>query len=213
MKKSFLSISALILTGGIFLFSGCAKDDTTAPDITLKGDASMTIFTGETFTDPLATAADEKDGDLTSKIVVTGTVDKTLAGTYTLTYAVVDAAGNPATEVIRTVIVKHKNTTIAGNYSTTETCNFGNVDAYNATITAGTGNTIDITFGNFGNYTNTVNVDGTVAGTTGQTITIPSKVYQGLTISGTGTVNAAGTVITITYSSGTDTCTSTWTKK
>ena len=41
-----------------------------------------------------ASATDNVDGDLTSKIVVTGAVDASSAGTYTLKYDVSDAAGN-----------------------------------------------------------------------------------------------------------------------
>ena len=46
------------------------------------------------------------DGDLTSKIVVTGAVDTSTAGTYTLKYDVSDAAGNAAESVSRTVVVE-----------------------------------------------------------------------------------------------------------
>ena len=82
--------------------------DTTAPTITLKGDANMTIETGKTFTDPGYTAADNKDGDLTSKVTVSGKVDTAKAGTYTLKYNVTDAAGNKAAEATRTVkVVDH----------------------------------------------------------------------------------------------------------
>lgn len=52
-----------------------------------------------------ATATDDRDGDLTSKIETTGKVDTKKAGTYKITYTVKDAAGNVATAT-RTVIVK-----------------------------------------------------------------------------------------------------------
>ena len=79
--------------------------DTTAPVITLLGDNPMTIEVGSTFTDPGATASDAGDGDLTSSIVVTGSVDTSTLGTYTLTYNVSDASGNVADPVTRTVNV------------------------------------------------------------------------------------------------------------
>ena len=79
--------------------------DTTAPVITLLGDNPMTIEVGSTFTDPGATASDAGDGDLTSSIVVTGSVDTSTLGTYTLTYNVSDASGNAADPVTRTVNV------------------------------------------------------------------------------------------------------------
>ena len=79
--------------------------DTTAPVITLTGSATMNLTVGESFTDPGATATDNVDGNLTSNIVVTGSVNTSLAGTYTLNYNVSDAAGNAATQVSRTVNV------------------------------------------------------------------------------------------------------------
>ena len=54
----------------------------------------MQLNVGDTFTDPGATATDDVDGDLTSKITVSGSVDTTTAGVYTLTYSATDAAGN-----------------------------------------------------------------------------------------------------------------------
>lgn len=82
--------------------------DTEAPVITLIGDAEITISEGDDFTDPGATANDNVDGDISSSIVVTGTVNNTTIGTYTLDYDVTDAAGNEATTVSRTVIVVEK---------------------------------------------------------------------------------------------------------
>jgi hypothetical protein len=71
--------------------------DTTAPVVTLVGDAATQITAGSAFTDPGATATDNVDGDLTNHINVSGTVDTAIAGLYTLTYSVTDAAGNTGT--------------------------------------------------------------------------------------------------------------------
>ncbi|MGB1501570.1 MAG: immunoglobulin-like domain-containing protein, partial [Flavobacteriaceae bacterium] len=79
--------------------------DTTAPIITLLGDNPMTIEVGSTFTDPGATASDVGDGDLTSSIVITGSVDSNTIGTYTVTYNVSDASGNAAVPVTRKINV------------------------------------------------------------------------------------------------------------
>ena len=87
-----------------YLFT-VAVNDTTAPVITLQGSASITLNVGDVFTDPGATATDNKDGNLTADIVVTGTVDTSKVGTYTLSYNVSDAAGNAATPVTRSVKV------------------------------------------------------------------------------------------------------------
>ena len=80
--------------------------DIVAPVITLTGSDTINVTLGDAFTDPGATATDNVDGDITASIIVAGdTVDVNTAGTYTITYNVSDAAGNPATEVTRTVTV------------------------------------------------------------------------------------------------------------
>ena len=82
------------------------------PVITLLGDAALTVSQGRTFTDPGATAVDADGNDITSRIVVTGTVDTTTVGTYTLTYNVTDAKGTAAAAVTRTVTVTEAKPTI-----------------------------------------------------------------------------------------------------
>ena len=84
---------------------GAGVADTTAPVITLNGSATINVNVGSSFTDPGATATDNVDGNLTSSIVVTGSVNTSSVGTYTLNYNVSDAAGNAATQVSRTVNV------------------------------------------------------------------------------------------------------------
>ena len=81
--------------------------DSKAPVITLNGNATMTLEVGDPFTDPGATAKDDKDGDLTSKIVPEGKVDTAKPGKYTITYKVTDSSGNTAKKT-RTVTVKEK---------------------------------------------------------------------------------------------------------
>jgi cytochrome c peroxidase len=82
-----------------------APADTTKPVITLNGNANMSVTRGAAFTDPGATASDNIDGNITSRIVKTGSVNTSTAGTYTLRYDVKDNAGNAATTVTRTVTV------------------------------------------------------------------------------------------------------------
>jgi len=85
--------------------------DTTPPIITLIGDATVTLTVGDTYVDAGATAADDVDGDITANIVTVNPVNTAVAGTYTVTYNVSDAAGNVATEVTRTVTVNPPDTT------------------------------------------------------------------------------------------------------
>ena len=79
--------------------------DTTKPIITLLGDTSITLKIGETYTDAGATASDDRDGDISSSIVVFGSVNTSIASSYTITYNVNDSAGNSAIQVTRTVQV------------------------------------------------------------------------------------------------------------
>ena len=82
----------------------CYDIDITPPIITLNGSSTIQLNIGENWTDPGATATDDLDGDLTSSISVTGSVDASSVGTYTLTYTVADAASNTASTT-RTVTV------------------------------------------------------------------------------------------------------------
>ncbi|MGI9276709.1 MAG: immunoglobulin-like domain-containing protein [Endozoicomonas sp.] len=80
--------------------------DQEAPVITLKGDSAVTVNVGGSFTDPGSTAMDNVDGDLSGNIQVTGSVDASAVGLYTLTYDVTDTAGNAAAPVTRSVSVR-----------------------------------------------------------------------------------------------------------
>ncbi|MDO8553760.1 MAG: DUF5011 domain-containing protein [Candidatus Micrarchaeota archaeon] len=75
-----------------------------APVITLNGNDTITIEVHEIYTDLGATASDNYDGDITSKIIVNNTVNANMIGNYTVTYAVVDSIGK-ATRAIRIVYV------------------------------------------------------------------------------------------------------------
>ena len=77
--------------------------DVTAPELRLNGDATITMAVGTEFVDPGYTATDDYDGDVTSKVVVSGSVDNSKAGTYELTYTASDTAGN-TTSKKRTII-------------------------------------------------------------------------------------------------------------
>jgi len=81
------------------------KADTVLPIITLNGSASITLNVGDVYTEAYATATDNIDGDISSKIITTGTVNTSAEGTYTITYTVADTAGNVATAT-RVVTVK-----------------------------------------------------------------------------------------------------------
>jgi hypothetical protein len=73
------------------------------PVITLLGNTEVSLELGSAYTDAGATAVDNFDGDITSSIVMSNPVDINAVGTYTVTYNVIDAAGNAASQVSRTV--------------------------------------------------------------------------------------------------------------
>ncbi|ERJ11895.1 immunoglobulin-like domain-containing protein [Haloplasma contractile] len=80
-------------------------EDMTPPIITLNGETELYIHLGTSYTEPGATAYDETDGDLTLNIMIEGTVDPNLVGTYTISYTVSDEALN-LTTVTRTIHVE-----------------------------------------------------------------------------------------------------------
>jgi hypothetical protein len=84
-------------------FSQVVSGDAVAPTISLVGANPLVVRLGQSFTDPGATVTDNVDA--TRTITGTGTVNTEVAGNYTVTYNAVDAAGNLATTVTRTVIV------------------------------------------------------------------------------------------------------------
>lgn len=78
--------------------------DTTAPII--SGASDVTVEAGRTFNGTQGmSASDETDGNLTAKVIVSGTVDVKKPGVYVLTYTVNDRAGNVG-KVVRRVTVK-----------------------------------------------------------------------------------------------------------
>ncbi len=85
------------------IYGNCGSTVDAAPVIT--GADDVTIAQGSVF-DPMqgVSASDAEDGDLTSEISVSGTVDTNTPGVYVLTYAVTDS-DNQTTEVEREVTV------------------------------------------------------------------------------------------------------------
>ena len=72
--------------------------DILQPVITLYGSHNMIIPFNSTYIEPGYTATDDTDGNLTSNVIVSGTVDTDTPGTYTISYTVSDSAGNMATQ-------------------------------------------------------------------------------------------------------------------
>ena len=84
--------------------------DIIAPVITLNGDDQISLGFGSEYTEQGATALDNKDGDISNKIRITGTVDTHDPGIHPIIYSVQDNAGN-YTEKIRNVLVNEEDIT------------------------------------------------------------------------------------------------------
>jgi YVTN family beta-propeller protein len=80
--------------------------DFSPPIITLNGPNPQTVEAGFPYLEFSATAFDDVEGDLTASIVISGAVDSSTVGTYTISYDVSDSSGNVATTIERTVLVQ-----------------------------------------------------------------------------------------------------------
>ena len=162
-QSPFGTITNLVLTNGFISFSfelssGCTEDadgdkdeaaDTTPPVITLTGLTIMELTVGDTFSDPGATATDDVDGDITSSITSTSTVNTSVAGFYTVSYSITDAAGNSAL-VYREIKVTAAATTYSisvtassnSDYTLSGSDRNGTVSGDDASITINAGDTL-----------------------------------------------------------------------
>ncbi|KPA19457.1 lipoprotein [Candidatus Magnetomorum sp. HK-1] len=80
-------------------------EDTIPPDIALKGKSEISVEKGEPFTDPGATAIDNRDGDISDQIIVDNTVNTDNPGCYTITYRVSDSSNNVAEKIRKVCVV------------------------------------------------------------------------------------------------------------
>lgn len=220
MKKLFFLSAALILSAGMIWMTGCKKDDSTPPTITLKGSDPMSVTLGTSPSDPGATANDDKDGDISSSITSDWSTKVTpgMKGTYTVTYSVSDAAGNTGTAT-RTVKVVNDAEFLAGTYlNAKDSCQVTAPYTFNATIT--TSNTVNdkFTINNFGAFGTSVNIDGSLTSSTNISFSPQAIGTAGNLLSGSGTVTQASSPTKFnlqwTWNDGTttETCWSNYTK-
>jgi hypothetical protein len=195
MKKQLSLAAAVLFTAGAIFMTGCKKDDTTPPTITLKGNNPMTVSLNSSApADPGATANDDKDGDISSSVTSdwsSTNPNVNVAGAYTITYSVSDAAGNNTTET-RTVNVVNDAASWAGTYLKANIIDstFGDAQHTNFTglytwthdlvITASTTVNNQLIIDPFLDYINIAaseKIKGTVAGTA---LTIGSQTAHGI---------------------------------
>lgn len=218
MKKQITLGAAIIFAASAILVTGCKKEDTTAPVITINGGNSQNHILNAAWTNPTATAQDDEDGDLSASITVTGTVNKDLAGVYTLTYSVTDAAGNTGEETL-TVTVYNEAQSWAGTYPKSmivdslwgDPAHTNFVMVYNwandMIISASTAVNKRIIFNRFGDYSGYTTANMIYGDVVGTTITIPNQTAnvgtpaENHTFQGTGSnTSASPFTIKITYS-------------
>ncbi len=85
--------------------SGAFYVDNTAPAITLNGSNSISIYVNTAYNELGANATDAHSG-ISGNIMITGTVNTSSPGVYSLTYRAIDWAGNYSAQLTRTVTVK-----------------------------------------------------------------------------------------------------------
>ncbi len=85
-------------------FSSLKFEHLYTPEISLSGEATVSVEGATSFSDPGATATDFEDGSLSSAITTTGTVNLQVVGSYQLVYTATDSSGIDV-QVSRTVNV------------------------------------------------------------------------------------------------------------
>ena len=78
--------------------------DTTAPVITLTGEAHIELLVGSSYTELGASATDIVDGVLTSDISIVTDLCTNVLGNYNITYSISDACGNNSS-IIREIVI------------------------------------------------------------------------------------------------------------
>ena len=85
-----------------------AEKDETPPMLILLGDINITLFLEEPFVEPGFNATDNKDGNISSSVVIQGSVDSMKVGKYELSYSVTDKAGNGSEILVRTITITER---------------------------------------------------------------------------------------------------------
>lgn len=175
MKKQILFAAAVLFSAGMIFVTGCKKDDTTGPVITLVGSATELSVLNVAWTDPGATAEDDEDGAV--DVTVSGTVDKDLAGDYIITYTATDAAGNESTETRTVTVYNEAAAHFEGTYTSCSETDAAGPYTYQTAkpfiVTASTTQNNRVTMNRLGDFdNNTVYMD-----VTGSSLNIPSQTH------------------------------------
>jgi prepilin-type N-terminal cleavage/methylation domain-containing protein len=77
-----------------YVIKNLVSVDKVKPVITILGESNVSIYRTDSYTDAGATATDNIDGNITSKIITTTDLNMNIPGTYKVTYTVSDISGN-----------------------------------------------------------------------------------------------------------------------
>lgn len=114
MKKTFIILTSIFLLTGFVFVSSCKKKDSSAPVVTLIGDANIQHILNQPYVDLGATATD--DGDPIDVTIEVNAVDINLIGVYKVIWTAVDADGNKGSAE-RTVTVYNEANYLIGTYN------------------------------------------------------------------------------------------------
>jgi hypothetical protein len=183
--------------------------DVTDPLINLSGATNYYLEYGNSWSDPGYSCTDNYD--TTCTVVVTGTVNDSALGSYTLNYNATDSSGNTATQKTRTVVVQDTTAaviTLTG--SSTVYVEFGQnyteqgatwTDAYDGTGSAVVSGSVNV--GVLGSYTinyNYTDTNGNISTTVSRTVIVrdtTDPVFSGNTTynSNTGSPLSVSTIL------------------
>jgi hypothetical protein len=143
----------LIFLIPILLLLSCKKEDTTSPIVTLNGTTPVFLYMGDTYMEQGAKAEDDKDGDVSSTITISGSVNTAQTGSYALEYTANDNSGNEG-NATRYVIVKNKADSFSGTYSVKDSIWGGSVTVYQDYVSTSSSTNSRIQVTRFGNQVN-----------------------------------------------------------
>ena len=100
-------------------------DDLAGPTITLSK-SKVSIKNGASFSAKsyLVSAIDNKDGDVTSDVKISSSVNTKSAGTYTVTYSVSDSSGNTSTKTLKVTVQPTGNAAIVATAKSKLGCKY-----------------------------------------------------------------------------------------
>ena len=204
------TFSPVLLLTFFIIFIGCKKRDDIPPTLTLNGSDTVFQVLNSTYKDAGATATDDIDGNITSNIYISDKVNEDKIGEYTVTYHVVDEAGNEAYPITRRVFVYNQGYIYSGVYSLIESLLYPGNDncLYDVFINVDSTVNFGLTFNTFAcDFGQPVFVQ-----VTDTVVVMPYQILEdsisSMSLQGSGYIN--DTLIQISYTAAKGTSTELW---